>query len=119
MRFLRYWAPPLVWAALIFASSEMPRLPGGPVQPGLDKVLHLVAYAVQALLWVRALGSSSARQAWLWALVLSAGFGALDEFHQRFVPQRECSFWDWVADLCGAGAALMVAWVAAGRNSRS
>jgi VanZ family protein len=29
-------------------------------------------------------------------------YGASDEFHQYFVPNRDCEFWDWLADFGGA-----------------
>jgi hypothetical protein len=37
----------------------------------------------------------------LTALIGSA-YGAIDEFHQYFVPGRSCDVWDWLADTLGA-----------------
>ena len=36
------------------------------------------------------------------------GFAALDEIHQRFIPGREMSFWDFAADAAGLVAGYLV-----------
>lgn len=38
---------------------------------------------------------------WL-AIVISAVYGASDEFHQYFVPTRSCDAADWAADVLGS-----------------
>ncbi len=40
------------------------------------------------------------------SLVIAGLYGAADEFHQLFVPNRDCEFWDWLADF--AGTVIMV-----------
>jgi hypothetical protein len=49
--------------------------------------------------------------AWLAVLIVSA-FGATDEWHQSFVPGRDCDVFDWLADTAGAALAvtLYVKW---------
>ncbi|HSN67851.1 MAG TPA: VanZ family protein, partial [Thermoanaerobaculia bacterium] len=39
---------------------------------------------------------------------LSVGWGVLDEYHQRFVPTRESSGLDLLADAAGAAAAVLL-----------
>jgi VanZ family protein len=41
-------------------------------------------------------------------LIGGAGFAALDEFHQRYVPGREASLWDWTADLAGLAVGFLL-----------
>ena len=57
---LLYWAPPLLWMALIFYGSAQPTLPSLS-DSMLDSLVkygaHFVEYAVLALLWYRALYS--------------------------------------------------------------
>lgn len=86
----------LVWAALIFAASSQPGSAVGLSHPW-DKLAHLASYAVlSGLLRAAGLGSG-------WAFALAVLYGASDEWHQRFVPGRDASLADWVADTVGAG----------------
>ena len=42
------------------------------------------------------------------AFFLSAAYGASDEFHQYFVPGRDCSGFDLLADIAGSAAGIYV-----------
>jgi VanZ family protein len=35
-------------------------------------------------------------------MLAASAYGAIDEFHQSFVPGRDCNVWDWLADTLGA-----------------
>jgi VanZ family protein len=103
MRTLLAWGPALGWAAVLFALSELRSLPG-PLTPlaGInDKVAHLVLYTLlgAALAWGRLRSPNPPRHALL--LALGIVYGALDEWHQAFVPGRTPSVLDWVADTVG------------------
>lgn len=97
----RFFAP-LGWAALIFASSSLPgpSLPS-PAVPHLDKLAHAGAYAVLGWLVARAMGARSVK-AVAAATAIAALYGASDELHQAFVPGRDPSVADALADLGGA-----------------
>lgn len=41
---------------------------------------------------------------WL-AVLMTAAYGAFDEYHQRFTPERTPEVADWLADTLGAVAA--------------
>jgi VanZ family protein len=41
-------------------------------------------------------------------LLIGVGYGALDEWHQSFVPGRELSAGDWVADSTGVMLGLLL-----------
>ena len=80
-----------------------------PSPPGNDKTHHLVAYAVlgAALVWGLT-DRAPRRTTWgiaLAAVLLASVYGVSDEFHQGFVPGREVSVLDWVADTAGAAIA--------------
>lgn len=96
-RALLKWLPVLLWMAAVFSLSSLPRpkLPTVPV-PNADKIAHAIAYAVGGLLTAHATPST------LLALVIPCAFGASDEWHQRFVPGRQPSRADWLADALGA-----------------
>ena len=44
----------------------------------------------------------------LWTLIICSFYGASDEFHQLFTPNRTCDFFDWVGDTAGALIAILV-----------
>lgn len=104
----------LAWAALVFYLSSRPDPLPFPVSafPGEDKVLHALAYAVLgALLALAAAGPRfPGRRAVLLGAALASLYGVTDELHQSFVPGRDTSAGDWVADTLGAaaGAALAI-----------
>jgi VanZ family protein len=80
-----------------------------------DKVLHLVEYGIFAALWYRAFRSGADLRistSILLAILASSLYGITDEFHQAFVPLRESSPFDWIADTAGAVlGAVGMSWV--------
>ena len=75
-----------------------------------DKAGHLAMYGVLGWLTMRAaLAPGQRRRVALVALVAISSFGALDEWHQQFVPGRSQDRADWLADTVGAGLGIMLA----------
>ena len=102
------WTPPVLWVAVILVGTSWPRLSVGPDAAGLDKVAHFCAYAILAALSLRATRTPR-RWSSLFAVVLSiAALGAVDEWHQSFIPGRSMSLLDWLADSSGAVAGTLV-----------
>lgn len=107
---LLYWLPVLLYASLIFYFSSLPypeeQLPDFLLKKFSDKLLHLVEYGVLGVCCYRAFrwaaGSTAARHAVVLAIMVSSFYGMTDEVHQAFVPFRESSWLDWVADTVGA-----------------
>lgn len=120
---LKFWGPPLAWAALIFllSSSSLERAPVLD-KPLADKAAHAVFFAVLSLLLIRALHrgcSLSWGRAAVLAIVITSIYGGLDEYHQSFVPRRSPELADWAADTAGALAGLGISAVyCRQRNSR-
>jgi VanZ family protein len=106
---LLYWVPVVGYAALIFYLSSLPKpheqLPAFVRDLG-DKLLHLVEYGILGVLGYRAFrwasGPRGAASAVLLAIIAGSIYGATDELHQAFVPMREASVLDWVADTIGS-----------------
>jgi len=75
-----------------------------------DKFLHYAAYFVMGVLAVRALRHfvRSRERITLIAALFCSLYGLSDEWHQSFVPGRDASFSDWLADSIGA---VMAVWV--------
>ena len=105
-----YWVPVVLYAGTIFYLSDQShpeeQLPSFLLEEVSDKVLHAVEYAVLGGLCYRAfrLGMSGqvASRALLFAIVTASLYGMTDEAHQLFVPFRESSWQDWLADTVGA-----------------
>lgn len=114
-RFLYYWCPFLLYAALILCVSSL-SLPPGP-KPVPDKAIHLVEYAVFALLLWRALAQDDFhRFTWKRAMgvaVTGALYGALDETYQSIIPGRYSSIRDWYADVAGILTMITISFVRA------
>lgn len=95
------WGPAAVWAAVLFLLSEVQGAPRPELAALNDKVVHLVLYGVlgATLAWGR---RSSRAGVPHWALLLvGVAYGAADEWHQRFVPDRHASLADLAADVVG------------------
>ena len=107
---MKYWVPPLLYMALIFAVSslEQPPLPMPKFEwLTIDKLYHFIEYAILGGLvahaFVKAKPSVVPSQLiWVLAAVLSILYGASDEWHQTFVPGRLATLADWVADVLGS-----------------
>ena len=112
------WLPPLAWAALILILTSIPgsRLPALPLS-NFDKVVHLTIYGVLGWLAARAwLSGSRGVTMALVAIALVSYFGAIDEWHQQFIPQRSMDFLDWAADTAGATIGVGLAFAGSRRK---
>jgi VanZ family protein len=107
------WAPAVIYAAVIFHfSSESNPLPV-LTEHVWDKALHALEYAGLALLVSRGWQGEGFGRGWalVLAIVVTTLYAASDEFHQLWVPGRDSSVFDWMADAIGgaAGAVLFAA----------
>ena len=130
------WLPAIAWAVLISLASTdsfsalhtstyiLPTLhrlfPDASVEAlerlhfFIRKSAHFTEYFVFSFLLFRALRGD--RRGWqirlaVTALAIAAGYSALDEFHQSFVPSRTASPWDSLLDTTGAAAAQFLLWL--------
>lgn len=112
---LWYWLPVGFYAGVIFFLSSLShpedQLPAFLLQEISDKILHAVEYGILSLLCYRAFrwaaGPAAARHAVLLAIVTASVYGLTDEVHQAFVPLRDASWQDWLADTVGAALAAV------------
>ena len=96
----------VLYAALISGLSHIPLPTSGDaaVFPGADKLVHIVEFALLALLAWKAF-----RRRLLPALLACIAFAAADELHQALVPARVASPFDAAADVLGAMLGLLLA----------
>jgi len=107
---LKYWVPLYAYAGLIFYLSSLSRpLPEVDI-PFFDKSIHIFEYAVFGLLASRAFKNSPRKRFFenfkLLAILVSVIYGVSDEIHQGFIPGRQFSVFDMMAD--GLGGILGV-----------
>ncbi|MBS1911669.1 MAG: VanZ family protein [Bacteroidetes bacterium] len=98
--------PAILYACFIFFMSSLsaPPTPKFGLEWG-DKVTHAGAFGLMALFTFRAVRwlfpSRSFAAHVIMTLAFTVTFGASDEIHQAFVPNRECDIFDWFADSTG------------------
>lgn len=101
------------WMMLIFILSAQTSLPMPPLFPGTDLLVHAAVYAVLGVFLARSLMPQRV-MTWkrvMLVTILVAAYGITDEYHQVFVPGRDASGWDILADgLGGFLAAWMFFW---------
>ena len=105
------WAPVLGYMALIFMLSAQPHLEPPTMFRVHDKLQHLAAYFAFGLIAFRGailLPVVGRPGPYVQSLLLGALYGASDEYHQKFVAGRTASGLDWLADVAGVTAALVV-----------
>jgi len=104
------WALVILYAGLIFYVSHQPGVPiiegtlletffNYSIKIGLA---HFIEYAILSLLLFRALYVSKVRNAVVYSAIISIIYGATDEFHQLFVPNRFFDLMDLFFDSLGA-----------------
>lgn len=100
MKMMKQWSWIVLlglYAAAIGYVSHQPLGLGEPPFAHVDKVMHMAEFGLFLLLAWQATGK---RLALAWLLTLA--FAGSDELHQAFIPARDASFYDFIADLIGA-----------------
>ncbi|MBF0429758.1 MAG: VanZ family protein [Fibrobacteria bacterium] len=112
------WGPASILMVLIFIGSQ---LPGSAVTlppfSFADKAIHYTVYLILGFcIQVRIcfphwFGMElPEKRPIIWkSIVLGVLYGVSDEFHQYFVPLRDCSFFDLVADAAGILTGVFIA----------
>jgi VanZ family protein len=137
-RLVLAWGPAVVWALVLFSLSELRDVPPAlePLAVIPPLLAHVIVYAALGvtLAWGRLVsegrwagsdprGSADGHKASdapvappRHSLLLALGYlyGALDEWHQSFVPGRTPSVTDWVADMVGVTLGYALALLVAG-----
>lgn len=105
--FFKYHFPFILWLVIIFVQSSLPAIELPPVDIiGADKLIHLGVFGLLAALCYISLihitkNNTFSQNPLTWSVVITAVYGASDEIHQYFVPNRSAEVLDWIADLLG------------------
>ncbi|MCL7747957.1 VanZ family protein [Halalkalibacter alkaliphilus] len=115
-----WWTVAILWCIGIAIATRMPVFTGDSTEemlknPFFDsaivnyiarKGVHLAAFGLLALFFWLALRGVRYRYVWAWALATL--YGAIDEWHQSFIPERSGLVSDVVIDSVGAFLVLLV-----------
>lgn len=120
---LLLWGPVAVYVLLIFYVSSMSNPPGVPPVTHFDKLVHFTEYGLLGFLLGRALGLTRRKKGYwvvlaVW-MVLGACVAGADECYQGTVEGREKSLADFLADVTGLLAGLVILRVMATRGGGS
>jgi len=99
--------------AVIFTLSSIPgqNLPSTGF-PHADKIIHSIEYLILGFLLIRAISGSfrniSLAKIIISVIIISSLYAILDEWHQQYVPGRQCDLFDFLADLIGTGIGIVL-----------
>ena len=103
-KLISLWLPLVIYLGLIYYFSSLSQIKIG--LHAADFPLHLAEYFVLSVLIFRALNFGLRERASLtvilFSLLLSIAYAVLDEIHQAYVPNRNPSQLDLIADGLGA-----------------
>ncbi len=107
--FRQRWFHVFAYVALIFTLSAQPGLTVPGTFKYRDKLAHVLEYGGLGWLVYRAAVHSwpaaGALRRVLFTIVAVSAVGACDEKFQSFVPMRDSSVYDWMADTVGGSLA--------------
>ncbi|MGQ9798958.1 MAG: VanZ family protein [Ignavibacterium sp.] len=103
--FLFIYLPLIIHWVTIFILTSLPsnRLPSVEIS---DKLNHFLAFFVLGFFLNLTLKYQTKfpelkKNIFLITIIITSGYGLLDELHQLFVPGRSAEVLDWLADLIG------------------
>jgi len=104
--FLYRWLPLIIYCLVIYIQSGLPSIEHIPSFEFSDKVMHFLAYAGMGVLFYRAYQTlrfkENLRLLILLSIFSASLYGISDEIHQYFVPYRDASIFDVIANILGA-----------------
>ena len=116
---------PIALMVLIFVESSIP-MDGASnniqfltdLDPTVQNLLHIPLFGVLAFFWMNAFKNwgFGKRQAIIYGFCISVMYGALDEYHQSFVPGRYGGLLDIYLDTAGAFISCIVFWRFSGKR---
>ncbi len=110
--FAANWLPLIAYCLLIYIQSSYPSPERLPSFEFSDKLLHFAAYAVMGALFYRAYQTLPFKNHMqllvLLSMISTSLYGISDEIHQSFVPYRDGSLLDVIADMLGAVCGVYV-----------
>ena len=109
-----FWTLLIIYSVVIFIFSSRPEVGVEQYFYGQDKVIHFVIYGIHTFLCLltlcdRMLSLKSIQ--YFLALILSVSYGIFNEIYQCFIPEREFSFGDILANSLGIITFLILVYI--------
>ncbi len=109
-----FWMLLIVYSIVIFIFSSQPEVGVEQYFYGQDKVMHFVVYGIHTLLCLLTLCDKilflKFMQYFL-ALIFSVSYGIFNEIYQYFIPEREFSLGDILANSLGIITFLVLVYI--------
>ena len=109
-----FWILLIIYSVVIFIFSSRPEVGVEQYFYGQDKVIHFVIYGIHTFLCLLTLcdGILSLKSIqYFLALILSVSYGIFNEIYQYFIPEREFSFGDILANSLGIITFLILVYI--------
>lgn len=108
--------PLILYWIIIFIGTTIPSDHLSNIVDIGDKLKHFSAYLILAFLlsmnlFFQEKWASASKNYLAYTLVVCIFYGAFDELHQLFVPNRSAEFLDWFADISGSVIGLFFAYL--------
>jgi len=96
------WFIVIVIAGIIFYISSLSFAPSAGAVWNINSILyHFVAFFFLGFFLLVSLIKGDKRKFIIIGIIIAIVYAVSDEFHQLFVPGRNCSFSDFLLDSCG------------------
>lgn len=96
----------VVYTIAMFAAAALDQVAQIPSGFGSDKIIHFTEFFILMLILLKTFSYYSFKRQWLAALGVAITLAILSEVVQIFVPSRNFSYYDLIADLLGISLAL-------------
>jgi len=106
-----FWGLLIIYSIVVFIFSSRPEVGIDQLFYGQDKVMHFLTYAIYAFLCLAALSDKILLLKFIHyclALVFSISYSIFNEIYQYFVPEREFSIGDIIANILGIITCLIL-----------
>ena len=109
-----FWMLLIVYSMVIFIFSSRPEVGVEQLFYGQDKVIHFVIYGIHTFLCLLTLCDKILLLKFIQyflALIFSVSYGIFNEIYQYFIPEREFSFGDILANSLGVITFLILVYI--------
>jgi len=109
-----FWMQLITYSVVIFIFSSRPEVGVEQYFYGQDKVMHFLTYGIHAFLCLVALNDKILILKlfhYFLALAFSVSYGIFNEIYQYFIPEREFSFGDILANSLGVITCLILVYI--------